>query len=696
MIELPPLYDYSTSRAVVMGTSSYNYLSPVPAATNSLRRMLGLLTGPLCGWPDDRLLILENEPSPGNLPDQLITAFENVTGVALFYYVGHGLICDENQLGLSVCGSRPEPNRRAATSLPFQAVRRALLDSKAVTKIVMLDCCFAGLANELANTLAPPASDVLGDMTAGSGAYTMAASGAYATAWYETNPGAILPQTYFTKYLVDLLEAGIPGQPSKLQLHPIFTQLRDNLERDQRPVPSARGVDAARTFVFAHNIAPPQTHRDPEAEIKALTLQLTDARRRQADFEARLLDAQHRLAQEQRNATARERALLAEARELAQEIERLKQQASGNRPMTSSQWPGVPTAPPRARGQDLGGVSGDGVSATATAEQSLDEARAELRAAQAGAEEAAQELARARVERRRAQEERHLNFRKEVEDTAADLIAEARTRAKVQTDTAQASSRRAVPASGMEFTTKHALAMREIWRLRAILPILSGVALVTGLANLFRAQPAISIAAQILDVVAAAGFATTAFFMLRARLLYARIGVVSPAIIAIGVIRHFFVRGWLPWIVVIILLIGAAFAFLTALYRDIPNKQDFLIVLKLSSIGTTLIFGDGAERPVPWSAMHSTTLENYRVKTHISLAEYKATGLSSRLYYNSSEQILCLFYWNDFGDPEEILNAIQQYSGQHVIRRPRRRLDLRSNQGNLLRKCILEVLFRKD
>jgi hypothetical protein len=41
------------------------------------------------------------------------------------------------------------------------------------------DCCFAGLANLPGNTLAGSASEVL-DVTAVAGAYTMAASGAYA------------------------------------------------------------------------------------------------------------------------------------------------------------------------------------------------------------------------------------------------------------------------------------------------------------------------------------------------------------------------------------------------------------------------------------------------------------------------------------------------------------------------------------
>jgi hypothetical protein len=67
MSKLPVLRDYSRSLAVVMGTWNYAYLRPVPAAEHSMRRMERLLTGPLCGWPQDRLQVLGNVSSPGDL-----------------------------------------------------------------------------------------------------------------------------------------------------------------------------------------------------------------------------------------------------------------------------------------------------------------------------------------------------------------------------------------------------------------------------------------------------------------------------------------------------------------------------------------------------------------------------------------------------------------------------------------------------
>jgi dipeptidyl aminopeptidase/acylaminoacyl peptidase len=319
MLERPPLRDYSRSRAVLVGTWDFVYLNPVPAASNSLNRMRSMLTGPLCGWPEDRIRVLANERGPGDLPDRLITSFEDITGVALFYYVGHGQVADGNQLCLGLTESRTEANRRASTSLPFQAVRKAMLESEAATKIVILDCCFAGLASQsAANTLGANADDVA-DMTAVSGTYTMAASGDYALASYETDPEIERPQTYFTKYLVDLVEAGIPGRPSDLRLHQIFVQLRDNLDNDGRPVPYERSVDAAREFIFAHNAAPLETHRDPDTELRQLR-QLLEQRARELD-----------------EAGEREQALRAEMAERTLELERLYEEAQHTSSMAAEQ-----------------------------------------------------------------------------------------------------------------------------------------------------------------------------------------------------------------------------------------------------------------------------------------------------------------------------------------------------------------------
>ena len=268
MTDRVALHDYRNSRAVLIGTSTYHKLGDVPAA-RSLRRLRGLLTSDLCGWPADKITVIEDAPRPGDLPKRLIKMFYDVKDVALFYFVGHGLLDDEDQLCLGLVESDNEPHLRASTSLEFRVVRDAFIRSSAETSILILDCCFAGQANQRKNTLGT--SDLL-DQASGAGAYTMAACQAYGTASFETDKAD--PQTNFTKYLVDLIEAGIPGQQAELRLRPIFRQLTERLAKAGHPRPMERNVNSASEFAFAYNAAPVQVQVDIPTALQKMDARL--------------------------------------------------------------------------------------------------------------------------------------------------------------------------------------------------------------------------------------------------------------------------------------------------------------------------------------------------------------------------------------------------------------------------------------
>ncbi|HEY1627941.1 MAG TPA: caspase family protein [Streptosporangiaceae bacterium] len=343
----------------MIGNWDYTFLEPVPAAANSLRRMEDLLTGPLCGWPPDRVTVIANEPGPGNIPDRLVTAHAGVHDVALFYFVGHGQIAPDDELCLGMRDSRPEANRRASTSLRFGDVRSALMESRAATKIVILDCCYAGLVT----TRTLGASDVL-DHAQVAGAYTMAATRAYTTARYEQAQGRARPQTYFTKYLADVVERGIPGQPARLRLEPLFKQVRDNLAADHRPVPESRAVDNAREFVFAYNAAPPGTRLDTERELAERDAQVAALLDQVAAHERELARLRSRQA-ESPSATAERREELREAiheaeREAGEAVRQLDQARDAQAaaaPVPSFGGPAPGPAPGRAPRGVLRGVA---------------------------------------------------------------------------------------------------------------------------------------------------------------------------------------------------------------------------------------------------------------------------------------------------------------------------------------------------
>ncbi|MFD0556521.1 hypothetical protein FB566_1764 [Stackebrandtia endophytica] len=240
--------DYSSSRAILMGTWSYQHLDPVDAVERSFNRMHGLLRSPICGtWPDNRITLIADAPTVGDIRRELIASFLNVRDVALFYYVGHGLYDFEDRLHLTVQGSESAAAFRSATSLPFEAVREAFFHSKARTKIAILDCCYAGLAARPGGSLG-----VEGPLP-NSGSYLMMSSSGYAQSWYELPDTSPKPQTYFTKYFVDTVESGIPGRPSTLTLMDLFESVSHQLEEADIPEPRSRSDDRAAGFAFARN-----------------------------------------------------------------------------------------------------------------------------------------------------------------------------------------------------------------------------------------------------------------------------------------------------------------------------------------------------------------------------------------------------------------------------------------------------------
>ncbi|MGE7386591.1 caspase, EACC1-associated type [Streptomyces sp. NPDC004126] len=245
--------DFSRSRAVLIGTWDYRHLRPVPAAEHSLRRMRDLLTGPLCGsWPEDRVTVVGNRARLGELPHELTLDLRDVVDVALFYYVGHGQYDNDDRLCLALGESSSDPVLRTTSSLTFDAVRLAFRASRAATKIAILDCCFAGLAAGRDDRLS--GAD---DLPRSPGFCLLMASGEFSTAWFESAADGPRPQTYFTKYLVDLVEHGVPGGPPGLALGPVFQDLAHALVRDGKPPPRSRFGDHAAEFVFARNSAHP-------------------------------------------------------------------------------------------------------------------------------------------------------------------------------------------------------------------------------------------------------------------------------------------------------------------------------------------------------------------------------------------------------------------------------------------------------
>jgi hypothetical protein len=254
------LRDYEQSRAVLIGTWEYSNFDALPAARNSLRRMKDLLTGPWCGWPNELVISLENMSDSGTAMVGLSEALEGVTGIALFYFVGHGQNEDDH-LCLALSETKKEYSRRQVTSLRYSDIRQVLLDCRAAVKIVILDCCWSGLAMRPGVSLGSVPQDQsaslatkVADLAQTEGVYIMVAATSN-TPFAKVDSTGRSPEASFTKHLADVIDRGIPGGEPNLTLETLFKELRKNMVSAGLPAPERRNINAAAGFEFARNAA---------------------------------------------------------------------------------------------------------------------------------------------------------------------------------------------------------------------------------------------------------------------------------------------------------------------------------------------------------------------------------------------------------------------------------------------------------
>ncbi|RMI32674.1 caspase, EACC1-associated type [Nocardia stercoris] len=217
------------SRAVLIGTSRYDHLTPVPAAAANLAGLATLLSGTGGGFTSEQCEIVLN-PTLTRLGSAVGRAARAATEVLLMYYTGHGLLDRRGRLHLTVPGSNPDDIRWTTT--PFEVLREEVLDSPARVRILILDCCFAGRAFE---ALADVPGLIAGQ-TDLRGTYTITSSSA--------NEPSFAPagnrHTAFTGALLDAATAAPGGT-----LDTLYEETDRRLHCDGHPRPQRRNINIA-------------------------------------------------------------------------------------------------------------------------------------------------------------------------------------------------------------------------------------------------------------------------------------------------------------------------------------------------------------------------------------------------------------------------------------------------------------------
>ncbi|MFI8529905.1 caspase domain-containing protein [Streptomyces aquilus] len=239
------LPDPGATRAVLVGTSRYEYLEPLPAVANNLQALTDLLAGPLSlRLPARHVTVVNNPDNASTVVGAVRQAAAEATDTLVVYFAGHGLVDAQDQL----CLALPQTEfGRIETGLPYDWIRQVLLqDSHAERHVVILDCCYSGRALGRMS-----AETGLADQAAVEGTFLLAAAAETRTAL------APVGETYtaFTGALLDTLRQGIPGGPPLLDLGEIYRRLRWTLEARGHPIPQARDRNTGAQVALARNHA---------------------------------------------------------------------------------------------------------------------------------------------------------------------------------------------------------------------------------------------------------------------------------------------------------------------------------------------------------------------------------------------------------------------------------------------------------
>ncbi|WP_238013097.1 caspase family protein [Dactylosporangium sp. AC04546] len=239
------LPDPHRSRAVLVGSGAYTELEPLPAVPANLRALQGLLTDPrVWGLPPEHCRVVEDPASTDAIRDALHDACRDASDALVFYYAGHGVVeADGLDLYLTTPRTSLEPIHAAVR---YDDVRRLIASARCASKVVLLDCCYSGLA--LAGAMGDATQIV--DRVSIDASYVM-------TATAETRLALAPPGERFTAFtgeLVDVLRNGLPNAAELLEMGGIYWQLVRSLTDKQRPTPQARARNLGHAIAFARNL----------------------------------------------------------------------------------------------------------------------------------------------------------------------------------------------------------------------------------------------------------------------------------------------------------------------------------------------------------------------------------------------------------------------------------------------------------
>ncbi|PPK67845.1 caspase family protein [Actinokineospora auranticolor] len=249
------------SRVVLIGTSDFRHadrLPPLPAVHNNLADLERALCDPETGIVDRaQCTVLDTPDSVTSLMQRLRRPVGQAEDLLVVYYSGHG-IRHEHRHELYLTVHDTDPAMLAGTAVPFEWLKEAIEDSPARTKLLILDCCYSGLA--------------VGAMSAGEEVRDIRVAG---TSVITSSPGNQISHsppgdeyTAFSGELITLLRNGsnLPGVP--LTVAELYRSLVAAMNRRDLPKPKFKSTDTSSDLLL-RRVPEPRLPEPPSVKPEA-------------------------------------------------------------------------------------------------------------------------------------------------------------------------------------------------------------------------------------------------------------------------------------------------------------------------------------------------------------------------------------------------------------------------------------------
>lgn len=256
MLELPVP---QLSRAILIGASRFSGLENLPAVRNNLRDLFSALADKETGiLPRDRVTVVSDPRSTAAFMTSLRAAALQAEDFFLVYYAGHGVRDQVHDERLYLAVQETDKDGPDGTAVPFESVRDVIKDSRAKSRVLILDCCYSGMAVGAMSGSVVDAREV-------------AVEGTAVITSSPRNSISLSPpgdrNTAFSGELASLLRAGspVPGQP--LTVDTAFRSLRRVLAQRHLPEPKMKVTDTSSDILLRRPPPPPPPPPKPPRQL---------------------------------------------------------------------------------------------------------------------------------------------------------------------------------------------------------------------------------------------------------------------------------------------------------------------------------------------------------------------------------------------------------------------------------------------